>query len=636
MRKIIFFILLFTGIFLSEAHEYRNILQQKVNAVDLKNVLVLNQKWIKYPKYTDREGWDRLSGDFKNEIIQNGEKALGYEWKVIKATDYLEFARSGSRQTMEDPFGENNTALTSLVLAELAEGKGRFIDQIINGVWYTCEMTSWALSAVVGLPSYQDPVIDLTTGDLGSFLAWTYYFLKDELNSVNPLVSGRLLENIRRRVLDPYLDRSDFWWQGFNATPATMVNNWNPWCNFNVLSCFLLIENDPVKLAEAVYRTMISVDKYLNYVKEDGACEEGPSYWGLAAGKLYDYLQLLNTATAGQVSVFDMPLIRNMGEYIVNSYIGNGWVVNFADASARGGGDKGLIFRYGEAVHSSEMQQFAAWLNRQDKKSDYDAGRDMYRTLENLDCHEDLANTQAALPQINSVWYPQTQFCYMHDQSGFFFAAKGGHNNESHNHNDVGSFILYFDQIPVIIDAGVGIYTRQTFSSERYSIWTMQSNYHNLPMINGVVQAPGAQYKAEEASFDVKRSRFSLSLAKAYPEEAAVDKWERSYHLGSKDGLTIQDDFRLRETKKPNQLNFLTWAKPDTSVPGVVILEKEGAILKMTYHADQFIPDVKVIPLTDMRLSNVWGEQIYRLSLNARKMQLQGKYVFTISNNTGK
>ena len=331
-----------------------------------------------------------------------------------------------------------------------------------------------------------------------------------------------------------------------------------------------------------------------------------------------------------------MPLIRNMGEYIVNSYIGDGWVVNFADASARGGGDKGLIFRYGKAVHSSEMQQFAVWLNGKDKKSDYDAGRDMYRTLENLYCQEDLANTQAALPQINSVWYPQTEFCYMHDQSGFFFAAKGGHNNESHNHNDVGSFILYFNQIPVIIDAGVGIYTRQTFSSERYSIWTMQSDYHNLPMINGVPQSPGAQYKAEGASFDVKRSRFSLGLAKAYPDEAAVEKWERSYLLESKSGLTIQDEFRLSETKKLNQVNFLTWAKPDISVPGMVILEKDGTTLKMIYNADQFTPDVKGIPLTDKRLSNVWGEQIYRLSLNARKMQLQGKYVFTIHQNIGK
>jgi hypothetical protein len=155
-------------------------------------------------------------------------------------------------------------------------------------------------------------------------------------------------------------------------------------------------------------------------------------------------------------------------------------------------------------------------------------------------------------------------------------------------------------------------------------------------MINGVAQAPGAQYKAEEASFDMNRSRFSLSLVKAYPDEAAVKKWERSYLLESKSGLTIQDEFRLSETKKLNQVNFLTWAKPDISVPGMVILEKDGTALKMIYNADQFTPDVKGIPLTDTRLSNVWGEQIYRLSLNARKMQLQGKYVFTIHKNTGK
>ncbi|HBL74916.1 MAG: heparinase [Bacteroidetes bacterium GWF2_42_66] len=630
MRKVIFFILLFAITFLSEAHEYRNILQQKTTIAELKNLLFLNQEWVQYPKYTDREGWDMLSGDFKDEIIQSGEEALEYEWKVIKATDYLEFGRSGSRQTMEDPFGANNMALTNLVLAELTEGKGRFIDQIINGVWHTCEMTSWGLSAVVGLPSCKENIIDLTTGDLGSFLAWTYYFLKNEFDKVNPLVAERLRENIQRRILDPYMIRDDFWWQAFNASPATMVNNWNPWCNFNVLSCFLLLEDDHDKLAAAVYRTMISVDKYLNYVKEDGACEEGPSYWGLAAGKLYDYLQLLNAATAEKISVFDLPMIRNMGEYIVNSYVGNGWVVNFADASAKGGGDKGLIFRYGKAVQSTKMQQFAAWLYEQDKRPYYYAGRDIYRTLENLYYHNELANTQPALFRENSIWYSQTQFCYMRNKTGFFFAVKGGHNNESHNHNDVGSFILYSNQTPMIIDAGVGTYTRQTFSHERYNIWTMQSNYHNLPAVNGVTQAPGAQYHAEEVLFNPKKMWFSLDLAKAYPDEAAVEKWERSYLLESKGGLTIQDKFSLGETKKPNQLNFITWAKPDISVPGTIILEKDGIRLKMTYDAGQFNPDTEIIPLTDIRLSNVWGKQIYRLSLNASKMQLSGIYRLTI------
>lgn len=91
---------------------------------------------------------------------------------------------------------------------------------------------------------------------------------------------------------------------------------------------FLLMENNKDKLAKAVYRSMQSVDKFINFVKSDGACEEGTSYWGHAAGKLYDYLQILSDGTGGKLSLFNEPMIRRMGEYISRTYVGNGWVVN--------------------------------------------------------------------------------------------------------------------------------------------------------------------------------------------------------------------------------------------------------------------------------------------------------------------
>ena len=129
-----------------------------------------------------------------------------------------------------------------------------------------------------------------------------------------------------------------------------------------MLQCYLLLEDDRNKLTDAVWRTMQSVDKFINFVKSDGACEEGTSYWGHAAGKMYDYLQILSDGTNGKVSLFNNPMIRRMGEYISRSYVGDGWVVNFADASAKGGGDAPLIYRYGRAVGSEEMMQFAAYL----------------------------------------------------------------------------------------------------------------------------------------------------------------------------------------------------------------------------------------------------------------------------------
>ena len=125
---------------------------------------------------------------------------------------------------------------------------------------------------------------------------------------------------------------------------------------------------------------MVSVDKFINYTHSDGACEEGPSYWGHAAGKMYDYLQLLYDGTGGKISLFDQPIIKNMGEYIARSYVGNGWVVNFADASAKGGGDAPIIFRYGKAVGSDVMMQYAAYLNSLSTRKSLSSGRDMFRT----------------------------------------------------------------------------------------------------------------------------------------------------------------------------------------------------------------------------------------------------------------
>lgn len=623
----------------SEAATKRNLLQQSAGLEKVKASLITDNSWITYPKYTDREAWDKLTGVFKEEVIANGEAFLQFEWKVVKATDYLEFERSGSRKIMEDPMNANTSALFGLVLAELAEGEGRFLDQIANGIWFMCEMTSWSLSAHISreqkektsLPSFKENIIDLKVGDIGSFMAWTCYFLQDELNKVQPLVTERLRQNIKERILDPYLERSNFWWQAFDAAPGTLVNNWNPWCNANVLQCFMLIEDDHTRLAEAVYRTMVSVDQFINYGHEDGACEEGPSYWGHAAGKMYDYLQLLYNITGGKISLFNEQIIRNMGEYISRSYVGNGWVVNFADASAKGGGEIGLIYRYGKAVRSEEMQHFAAYLfEKNGKKGEYRSSQDFYRTLENLTSQNELAKTKAVLAEWKTTWYPETEFCYMRNDNGFYFATKGGYNNESHNHNDMGSFMLYLNNVPLIIDAGVGTYTRQTFSDERYSIWTMQSNYHNLPVINGFAQAPGSQYRSSSVNFNAEKSTFSLDLAKAYPEEAGIKKWQRTYQL-SLQGLTISDKFLLTKAQSPNLLNFLLWSEPDISVPGTVRIKNQGAGVKLMYNALQFEPILETIPLNDKRLSDVWGAQLFRLSLKAKKLNDSGNYMITIN-----
>lgn len=633
MWTVLCILLMFTTT--SFAYTERNLLQNSVTKEQLKEALVMNGAWVPYPAYSDREGWNSLLNDEdRRTLINAGEKMLDYKWQVIRATDYLEYERSGERNIMQNPYEANRKAINMLMMAELAEGKGRFVDQLINGVFFSCEMTSWVLSAHLprqstkrSMPDWREQIIDLGSGNYGSMLAWVYYFFHDTFDKADPVISLRLRHELQERILDPYMENDREWWMAFHWKPGEIINNWNPWCNSNVLQCYLLLEEDRDKLTDAVWRTMQSVDKFINFVKSDGACEEGTSYWGHAAGKMYDYLQILSDGTNGKVSLFNNPMIRRMGEYISRSYVGNGWVVNFADASAKGGGDAPLIYRYGRAVGSEEMMQFAAYLLK-GKRPTIPLGNDVFRTLQCVLLNKELEQTRPAHNVPACTWYPETEFCYLTNNSGWFLATKGGFNNESHNHNDAGTFSLYINNTPILIDAGVGTYTRQTFSSERYSIWTMQSNYHNLPMINGVPQRFGQEYKATNVVCKEKQRYFSADISTAYPEEAAVNSWIRSYKLENK-RLVITDKFSLKETKAANQVNFLVWGDIDISKAGKVIIKvgKEHATLE---YPSNFKATLETIELPDTRLSNVWGKQIYRIVLTDSQKKLEGNYKFII------
>ncbi len=614
------------------AYTERNLLTGSVSKDDLKQMLVSDQKWVNLPAYSDRAAWDSLLGDAKDTYIKRGEKALSHDWPRVKATDYLEYERSGNRKIMENPLDANNKAVADLLMAELAEGKGRFIDQLINGVYAAAEMTSWALSAHIpavkpgrSLQQYDNHVIDLVAGDMGNLYSWVYYFMKPEFDKINPEISRRLRHELETRIIDPFLAYDKWWWDASRNYNGRMLNNWNPWCHSNVLMTAMLMEDDKDKYADVVYYTMQGVDKFLNYIKGDGACEEGPSYWGHAAGKTLDYIDMIGLATGGKVDISKEPLIKSMGEYIARSYVGDGWVVNFADASAKGGGDPYLVYRFGKAADSDLLKGFAAMmLNGSNAPSN---GRDIYRTFASLAIAPELKAYDGKFKSAAYTWYPETEFCYISTPKNLFFASKGGFNDESHNHNDAGTFSVWADNYPIIIDAGVGTYTRQTFSSERYSIWTMQSGWHNLPVINGYEQPHGRKFKAS----DVKSTKnsFELNLASAYPAEAGINKWIRSYNVKGRE-VKVADKFDISNPTTPNVINFLSWGKVDASHPGVVTIDADGHKAQLTYNPSIFEATVVDQPLPDTRLSNVWGPKISRISLTAKSTPAKGTYTYSI------
>lgn len=621
----------------------RNILANEARAINLAGALITDHSWNQLPGYKDRQFWQGLPENIRQGYISKAESYLTYDWPVVKATDYLEFIRSGDRR--QSVYSACSNALISLVMGELVEGKGRFIDQIINAVWYYSEQTWWGWSAHIGqfqkagagLPDINQPYVDLGVGEVTSNLSWTWYLFKEEFDKVHPLISQRLKQEISNKALNPYFERNDFGYMGFKGGRP---NNWNPWINYNMLNCFLLIESDPARKIAQVEKVLNSLDKFLNGYSDDGGCDEGPSYWGAAGALLYESLEIMKNVTGGKFDVFDDPLIRNIGKYFYQVNIHAPYFINFADADATTGGNGSIVYRYGKAINDPVMQQFGAYLARLNKWGDNPLGGKIGDQIKNLGLISEIRQAESREALVADFWFPDTEIAGARDQEGsfkgFFFGAKGGFNAESHNHNDIGTCLMYFDGKPCLIDLGREEYVAKTFSSRRYEIWTMQSGYHNLPVINGTDQNAGAKYKAQNSTFtaNAKMATFSTEIAGAYPEAAGVKSWLRTYTLNRGKSFVIRDQYELNAVEGVTSSNLMTCCQVSQVKPGLLKLDGEGFSLSLTYNPRVVTPKIEFIEVTDRSLKRYWPNGVTRIKLEFNQPGRKGGQTVTITPNS--
>jgi hypothetical protein len=199
----------------------------------------------------------------------------------------------------------------------------------------------------------------------------------------------------------------------------------------------------------------------------------------------------------------------------------------------------------------------------------------------------------------------------------FTLAVKLGDNGSDHNHNDVGNLILYRGEQPILIDLGVGTYTKQTFSPERYDIWTMQSSWHNLPDFDGVMQQPGPAFGARDVAVNLTDTvaETSMDLAGAYPESAGVQSYLRQVRLIKGKGVEIED---RHEGTSQAVLSLIFASKPKRDAVGLTLAE--GAHIALE-GADGV--SLVSVDLTDQRLIDGWGTQVFRARIAfARTLKL--------------
>ena len=627
----------------AHAQTPRNLLAGRTSEAQLEAMLVPRERWHPYPTIDERAAWNAVPAAVRDSFVKAAERELGQPWGSIPATVTLRYVRDGDRAEYDGMNTRRRTRLATLVVGELLENRGRFLDEIANGIWAISEQTFWGSTAHLGaqkrgsgLPDVTEPVVELFSAEAAALLAWTDYLLGARLDSVSPLLRERIRVEVDRRILTPALERDDFWWMGFGD--RKIVNNWNPWVASNWLASALILERDPQRRARAVYKIMRSLDVFMNGYPDDGASDEGPSYWDRAGASLFDNLELLRTATNGGVDIYANPLVRNMGQYIHRAYIKDPYFVNMGDAPAKVRPDPELVYTYGTRIADPVMTGFGAFLARQ--RGAYRPGSStLGRILPALLSTDAVSRAPAREPLLADVWLPDLELMAARSAAGsaagLYVAAFGGHNAQSHNHNDVGNFIVYADGKPVLVDVGVETYTAKTFSARRYEIWTMQSAYHNLPTINGVMQKDGAAFRARDVRHQASADRASLhmDLAPAYPAEAAVDRWERTVTLDRRARtVSVDERYALREWKAPVRLNLMTPLRPDVSRPGEIRLREDGtnAAYVVRYDPARFDATSEEIPIADARLRPVWGARLARVVLVAKDRALRGEHRFTV------
>ena len=620
----------------------RRLLASRFTAATLQSSLLDASRWQPFATAGDRAAWGALRPEYRDEAVKRADSQLGKAYEPLPATLFLEYKRNGNRTHFQDAQFGRRTRLRHAVLAECFTGKGRYLEDIANGVWAICEETFWGVPAHmgaqkrgVGLPDVTEPIIELFSAETGALLAWTRYLLGKQLDSIHPLVRERLELETERRLLSVYRNRQDFGWMGLNNDKP--VNNWNPWINSNILTCALLMDNDPARRAQTVHKILTSLDRFLDSYHPDGGCDEGPGYWGRAGASLFECLDLLHSASAGKVNYFDLPLVRAIGAFIYKVHIAGDWFVNFADAPAKVNPDGTLLYRYGKATGDADLQSFGALRFQHGGPGLESLGR----ALPSLFQEKEIRQAPARDALVRDSWLEGIQVATARRKAGategFYFATLGGHNAESHNHNDVGNFVVYLDGNPVLIDIGVEEYTAKTFSGQRYDIWTMQSAYHNLPTIHGVMQAAGRQYAARDAAFhtDDASAEFTADLAAAYPKTAGVEQWRRAIRLDrAANSVLVTDRYALNAAGKL-EMSFMTpcVAKQDGE-RGLLLtggmLGKTSVRLAVESAA---APTVKIeeIPLTDPRLKSSWGTRLCRVLLTWDAAPAKGEWKFAIT-----
>ncbi|CAN7425908.1 hypothetical protein [Paenibacillus sp. LjRoot56] len=594
----------------------------------LKNALEETQRQPRtlYSEAHSSEQWKRIREDvnyaeFWHTLQEKATHLLENPVRAPLFSEFTLFGDTGDRAIYQKQQDDLFVGIPMFSMLALTEEKQEWKTGLENAIWHICNQYTWVSPAHVGLYHNDYPngiwdqplppreTVDLYAGMTAFTLAETVHLLKDRLH---PWIIHRVNEEIDNRIFQVYFN---------DPTPQNWelkTNNWPAVCSSSIGATAIYMIEDSEKLAGMLWRVIGVLRNYFSGFDEQGATPEGPAYWQFGFSHFVYFAELLKERTQGRIALLTDAKVEAISQFPQFCMLSGGKVVNFSDSPEEVTLNPGLIQRLQQYVSTLELPTdyyrmkpvIGNWL---------DVTRLM---LWSLDSEPLISANDGERVQEQVFIGNQWVISKIKDAEGGMtaFAAKGGHNEEPHNHNDLGHFILHVDGDNVLADLGLGVYTKQYFQpSYRYEMINAGSHGHSVPIVDGCRQGFGKSYRSEILHSQISDDQVHvvMDLTKAY-DCVSLDiftrefLWDHSVHKAPQ--LIVRDRVICNTKPESFQEIFISCVQPRVIGAGRIQMNK----VTLLYNSEQWELDME-----EMKVDSHYkiGTPFYRIVLNRTRME---------------
>ncbi|MBE5875750.1 MAG: heparinase [Lachnospiraceae bacterium] len=529
----------------------------------------------------EREGVVSLMQKQQIEYLQRFWKEIEQEAKVLSHTampvltekEFELFFQTGNRLVYEASYFGRRKYLTVYGILAVYRGEQEDIEKLTDILESVCRERYWALPAHVNASTRDELTIDLFAAETAQTLSELVYLLQDRLDDK---VKTRILDEVIRRVMVPYMERRVAY--GWETDPC----NWSAVCAGSIgmaaVYLYRMGRLDKVQRDECIQRVCASMQCYIGGLEEDGACTEGLGYYSYGMSYFTGFAELAYEESQGNIDLMIGKKCENIALFQQKCYFGKGMSISFSDGNSK------ECFLPGMTAYMKHRFSTV-------ETPDYSLARGLYgdhcyrwltneRNIRWLMKYESDETESEYSHEEQYHLLPSAQWMIYKDKQGNGYAAKGGHNAESHNHNDVGHFLVVYQGEMFLTDLGAGEYTKEYFGAGRYDILCNRSLGHSVPIINDTEQCAGKEYCAGAFVWDEKQKELMISFASAYSEDAIAEVERKIQVLPEEKGkfsMRVRDCFQPSAKTHSVVENLITQYEPIVDNNSVVLQGRHGS-----------------------------------------------------------